>query len=164
MDERRLAWMAGLLDGEGSIGISKCGKSLKPLVQMSSTSKETIDEALGVLTDAGIVGFGYSYQARDPVNHQDAHYLRIGRIGAIDKLAHLMAPYSVTKRRQWTVLLTFTTSRIQRWGLDGHDRLSRGGSPSAKAHPYTPAEEECYRVLRQLNLRGAERKAMSHAT
>jgi len=163
MDERRLAWMAGLLDGEGSIGISRCGKSLKPLVQMSMTSRETIDEAIRVLKHAGIPTVGYTYQERDPANHQDAHCLRVARMGDIRRLAQLMIGQSTTKQRHWAVMLAFTASRIERWGLAETGRLHRGGDPQRKQHPYTDEEIRCYEELRQLNLRGAERKAMSHA-
>jgi hypothetical protein len=164
-EELRVAWLAGLLDGEGSIGCSiqhrpeRSGRAWRigVAVQMSITHVETIDAALAVLAMIGVKGAGYSYQERDPERHLDAHYLRVTRLVDISLLARRILPHAITKRHQWALILEFTESRLLGAYIDEHGRVQRGGLPS---RPFNTREVEIAQELRRLNARGpgAKRK------
>jgi hypothetical protein len=165
MTETKLAWLAGLFDGEGSIGISRHSPagSWRALVQMSMTSRETIEETIRILREMGITAIGYTYQERDAVNHQDAHYLRVARLADIDRLAKAMLAYSVTKKCHWAVMLAFTTSRLQLSEVGSDGRLRRGGDVRTMAKPFTDADRTCIVTLKRLNRRGAAAKEAAYA-
>lgn len=162
--ELKIAWLAGLLDGEGSVGVSISHRpdrphrpySLGAAVQMSTTDKETLDSALDVPKQIGVRGAGYTYQERDPAKHKDAWFLRVIRLVDIDVLARVMVPHSVTKLAQWKLIAEYTESRLRVGSVGLAGRLLRGGVPK---QPYTAREVEIAKRLRALNSRGPGARA-----
>jgi hypothetical protein len=161
MEEVRIAWLAGLFDGEGSIGASwehhagRARAGWRVAVQMSMTDLETIQAAVATLQGLGIGAIGYSYQERKPI-YKDAHYIRVNRMGDIALLADLMLPHSVTKRRQWALARELTLLRLEGVELDEQGRIRRGGHPpiTRAARVYSEREIAIVDELRQLNQRG----------
>jgi hypothetical protein len=157
-----LWWMAGLFDGEGSIGIfyeRKPGRRpvLRTQVQMSMTCETTIKELIRRCTAAGVRSIGYTYQERDPAKHRDAHYIRITRIPDVATLAALMVHRSTTKRRQWALIAEFCRSRLVGATIDAQGRIHRGGPHSHAARAYTDRELAIAEEIGLLNQRGPER-------
>jgi hypothetical protein len=155
----RIAWLAGLWDGEGSVGVTlsvakgrrKGSPYLTPAIQLSMTCKVTIDAATAVLLKSGVSATSYSYREKDPKKHLDAHYLHVGRLGDIAITARLLLPHSVTKRKQWAAMLEYVESRLSTAELLADGRVKRGGNVR---RPFTAREIELARVLRALNARG----------
>lgn len=161
----RTAWLAGLLDGEGSVGITitactrggKRAYRLVAMVQVSMTCKHTIDEVISVMHAIGVRASRYSYREKDPTKHKDAHYVHVGRLLDIRTLGEAVAPFSVTKRKHWELMLVYARSRLSRAKIDALGRVVRGGH---LRDVYTENEIAIARALRALNARGpgAERK------
>lgn len=128
MSETSLAWLAGLWDGEGSVGLNYQGKGLTSRVQICMTDSETIIKAQSILIELGVRGLGYIYQEKQPW-HKPAHHLRINRAWDQRIMARALVPYAVTKRRQWEALLTFLERRLDGVKIDDLGRVVRGGSP-----------------------------------
>lgn len=157
MNQCEAAWLSGLWDGEGSIGISLngSGKSLKAALQMSMTCEQTIRHAMSLIETLGVPGLGYTYQEREPEKQRDAIYLRVNRLIDIQTLGTALRPYSITKRRQWEIVLEFATLRLEGVEVSKDGVVSRGGSKQWWK-PYTEAEWELYRELKHLNQRGPQ--------
>lgn len=148
--DTEVAWLAGLWDGEGSVGfVATSGKShtITPTIQLSMTCGETVQKACRIVE--AVTGYGtaaYCYRERK-TEHRDAHYLRVrGGAAAVLSLGRAMLPYAVTKRRAWEIVLEFTESRIDLNGVDATGRLRRGGRKVA----YTPREIELYVEMTEL--------------
>lgn len=157
-----VAWLAGLLDGEGSVGSAiekKKGRaaggtdgwSIRPSMQMSITERPGLDAALIVLDKLKITAPRYSYTEKNPERHLPAWHLRVNRQADIRILARAVLPYAVIKKPHWTLLLAFVESRLSRVELDSQGRMRRGGTC---ANPYTAEEIELAQALRKLNGRG----------
>lgn len=124
----RVAWLAGLWDGEGSIGVNDDGRGrMRPRLQMSMASKPTIDTVIDVLAEIGVTGAGYTYQERDPEKHQDAHYLRVGRREDVRKVADALLPHAVTKAEHWRTMLAWLDDPAQKH-VDELKRLNLRGA------------------------------------
>ncbi|KKL98181.1 hypothetical protein LCGC14_1826990 [marine sediment metagenome] len=157
MEPTKVAWFAGLMDGEGSIGIAIEHKPerkqrpyyLKAAVQMSITEKPAIMEAIRVCEAVGVKAASYSYQERDPAKHRDAWYLRVGRLVDINVLAKAILQYAFLKREQWKLMLEYTDSRLEGANIDSNGRVVRGG-----IRTYSAREMEIAHRLRVLNMRG----------
>lgn len=168
MNPTTIGWLAGLMDGEGSIGIRLEQHHDRPerpvylvaAVQMSMTDKPTVDRVLEVLREVGVRGAGYTYQERDPAKHLDAHYLRVARLADILVLAGLMEPVAVTKRRQWRLILEYAESRLEGRSVDRRGRAQRGG---LKGKRFSDREIEIARELHILNMRGPAAIARDNA-
>ena len=154
----RLAWLAGLLDGEGSIGISiytlKDGRiNVKAAVQMSITHKRTMEVAIALIHDLGLTAWGYTYQEKKPKKHKPSHHLRVNRLADIQTLARALLPYSVTKRLQWQLISEYCVERLEGVELDAQGRMVRGGT---RKKPYTLRDLSLIDALGYANRRGNE--------
>ncbi len=145
---RDVAWLAGLMDGEGSVGFvveSRRARSISPVVQLSMTCLPTVKRA-GQIVDE-ITGRGttaYSYRERND-RHKDSHYLRMrGGVTAILTLGRALVDDSTTKRKHWELVIEFCESRITLCGVDDSGRLRRGGH---KKVPYTQRELDIYKEM-----------------
>lgn len=156
----KAAWLAGLLDGEGSIGIAIERKPsrvarpfyLKASIQMSITEQSAVKEASRVCKLLGVRGVSYSYQERDPMRHRDAFYFRVGRLLDINILSNVMMEHAVVKRKHWRLMAAYTASRLRGAEIEETTgRVTRGGKPK---RAYSKSEIEIARKLRKLNLRG----------
>lgn len=155
--EFEVAWLAGLLDGEGSVGASltPAGKGKSAItvsVQMSITCRPTLEETLRVIRGLGVIACGYTYQERDPTKHLDAYYLRVTRLLDIATLAERVRPYSVTKRAHWDAMHEFVASRLLVSTTLPSGRARRGGNYRKRA--FSTREIELAKTLKVLNARG----------
>lgn len=166
-----IAWLAGLVDGEGSVGVSsnKPGHGHKTSIQLCMTHKPTIDRAMEVIAALGCRGQTYTYTEKDPTKHRDAHLLTVRRAWDIRLLAQQMVRFSVTKRLHWALMLEFVESRLEGVTLDGEGRVVRGG-PNVRGpnghvcgrsgesrrwwKPYSERDHEIAELLKKENRRG----------
>lgn len=126
----RIAWLAGFWDGEGSIGLTRNKSTLVLTCQLSSTCRKTVVEILNILENYNVSGRGYTYQERDPRKHKDAHYVRVTGMSNVLRLADLVFPFAVTKKRHWEIAKEWATGRIRKaGGVDENGRLRKTGTP-----------------------------------
>jgi len=152
----KIAWLAGLWDGEGSIGISGTKDRMAANAQMCMTCERTIKTAIDTMKELGIRAIGYTYQERDTVKHRDACYIRVNRMNDIRILASEMVKYSVTKLEHWKIISEFVTSRLEHARLDDGGRVITGGVTVGKTSwkPYTERERNLQIRISEINARG----------
>ncbi|MCZ7478935.1 hypothetical protein [Micromonospora sp. WMMC273] len=155
-----LAWLAGLWDGEGSVGINRNhrrganseGFNVFPQVQIQMTHFPTIDRVVDLIKSMGCQVVSYHW-AEKQAHHKRACGLRITRTGYVLTMATALLPYSVTKVEQWTLVKEFCELRIARQGLGSHGQLKRGGRQGWWV-PYSEREIELYNLIGRCNRRG----------
>lgn len=148
--ELRTAWLAGLVDGEGSVGAHRTARGqITGSIQMSNTCQRTMVQARAVILELGITAVSHHHQERDPTRHQDAYYWRVSRVADLVRLCRALIPYSVTKRPQLELLLALAESRVDGQALDTGGRIA-----SRSRKPYSDHEKALQRQLAALNLRG----------
>lgn len=149
------AWFAGLIDGEGWIGIQRNGYgplqkkksfgalaqySYHPVVSVQMTHQDTVTK-IGTIT-------GYSRERRSRIKDDKHRPLYRWRVDDFDRARHVLEmvrPYVVTKKQQVEKVIEFIDNRKFKW--------KRGGWSIRPADDI----EYCdgyYLLLRQLNLRG----------
>lgn len=135
------AYLAGLLDGEGTITISvrknkadplKGGSPITPLITITNTNKELIDHLHAILNGSTIKTHG-----RLGIGDKDVWVLQIARILDVKALLEQIAPYLFVKKRQAGLLLEFCNLRLQ-------DKWMR----------YNPRLFEIAKEIRKLNRKG----------
>lgn len=155
------AWMAGIYDGEGSVGINrqkKRGHSTAegfvyfPQVQIQMTHVPTIEHVVDLLKGLDCAAVAYHW-AEKKAHHKDACGIRVTKTGYVLAMANALLPYAVTKRQQWLYIKEFAELRIERVGLLPSGDLKRGGRQGWWT-PYSEREVELYELIGALNRRG----------
>ncbi len=151
--DSRLPWLAGLWDGEGSIGarvgLSATGYRAVTLnVQMEMKDEGTVLRAAQILDEYGMFTSVIKPRRRAE-SHGQTWHLSVKRMTSAYAMAGLMLPFVVTKYRHWEILREFTGMRIEKVGLrpDGSGKLKQGGA----AKPWGPEEMELAYELGVLN-------------
>lgn len=108
-----LAWLAGLTDGEGTIGLYRyiVGKHvvLKPRFQITTTSSRLVKRILDILEPIGVRL--YVSQAEQRPNWKEKYVLATVKHEACETVIRLLMPYLVEKTPQAELLLGFLASR-----------------------------------------------------
>lgn len=157
------AWLAGLWDGEGSVGIYRqVGKKYAdpdsniiwvPSASIEMTDKPTIDRVVELIEELGCSYLRTEMTERN-ARWRDTSKLRIRSYWSVSALGYAIEPYSVTKRKHWQLILEYMESRVQRLGgytENGYIR-TRGRYVDRL---YTPEELEMIERIRKMN-RGLE--------
>ncbi|PSK57965.1 hypothetical protein B0E38_01810 [Streptomyces sp. 111WW2] len=161
IEPTHLAWLAGIYDGEGSIGINRQQKRgrttgadfvIFPQVQIQMTHVPTIERVVELTHALGLRAVAYHWAERKP-QHKDACGIRIVKTGYVHTMATALEPYAVTKREQWQIVKEFCQLRIDRVGLLPSGDLKRGGRQGWWV-PYSEREVELYEHIASLNRRG----------
>lgn len=132
--ERSLEYVAGIIDGEGSLSIM-WGKPqaadfyVLPIVQLSMQHEETVLEIASILKSHGVGCYLYHNQKRGAMQLSIKGYKRCKRF------LELVGPILLTKREQARVLEEFIDSRMSR----------KQGSPP------TPHEVGLIGIIQSLN-------------
>jgi len=137
-----IAYLAGVIDGEGSITINKASKGLlRPRIDICSTSKEFLEYLLGIMRKHGI-DTGYFLQERKvPKNHKRAYHLIWDTQKNVLKILEKIYPYLFLKRRQAKIVIDFCKSRLS----NGRKRFGK---------KYSEYELKLYYEIKELNRRG----------
>lgn len=143
-----LAWLAGFLDGEGTIGISRTnGKNwkhpyLRPAVQAPNTDRRAIDrmaEIIGAVTGKPPA---ICVANKGEGNWKKAWRVRVSTQWELLLLLPAIMPYLVLKKRQAELCLDFCKRRLNRTGY--HHRW----------HEFREIDEAAYTECIGLNKRG----------
>ena len=118
-----LAWLAGFVDGEGSIGVRKNprGSGWSPIFTLWNTCTKSLLRARGIIESHGIVTGGQtdapklSALAKKPI-----HRVVITKTSDVISLLELIKSYSITKRDNYDALLSIYSDRRSgsRWAED----------------------------------------------
>lgn len=116
MDQLKLAWLAGLIDGEGCLyGLHKTSQHaskasadnrIEIKLEIHSASSRMIDAVSDILDTAGIVCHREKPK-HQPLSTRPAHRLRVINKCALRDLLKLLLPYLVVKRPEAELVLSF---------------------------------------------------------
>lgn len=147
--ETELAYLAGIIDGEGTVTLEWSGRrakrslmpGLRPTVHITNTDEILIQHCLNVLKK-----FNIKPQIRSqPVGYKSrkkrCYWLKIQGLSRVKKLLEPIKPFLIVKSAQAALLLEFINHR-------GDPRLAKGKK-------YGQVEKGILDKIRALNLRGA---------
>ena len=132
-----LGWLAGIIDGEGSITVCKRGPTYVPTIKMANTSKVLVDKYCELLDKLDI-----SYQCYGRQKEGNRKYqwdVCIDGRPRVYKALNAIQDLLIAKQKQATKVVEWIESR----GLD-----LRG--------PYTEDQLNIIKNIRELNGRGRE--------
>lgn len=144
--EMDLAYLAGLIDGEGYIGISsnaqKTRKQYTPRVTITNTNVALINEVRRILDNESIAYHVMDWDAR--LDSQKVRYtVEANGFRRALKLLFIIEPYLVAKRQQAQFVLAWLWSRLTHGS--GFTRV-----------PYTDSETALVEAVKELNHKGRE--------
>lgn len=113
MEETKLAWLAGLVDGEGCLHArhvqSNSGKTKNSIfvkLEIHSVSKNMIDAVCSILDDLGITY--YRAQPKfQPMSKRPAIRVAVHHRGHLRTLLTALVPYLIVKKAEAELTLTF---------------------------------------------------------
>lgn len=161
------AWLAGIIDGEGSVSIThtkkQSGSQYVPLVQIQMCDRGTLKHIADLYGKIGIDKTPRADTPKNP-NHSTAYAVNVSSVGDCYLLTRAIVDYCVTKRRQVELLSEFCARRFAAHGINPEtaESLSLRGGDSVHRPPYTDEDETTYRTLKQLNARGNQRQPLAN--
>lgn len=109
-----LAYLAGIIDGEGNISIVKRSTYFVPVIAITNTN-ETLILHLKALLEANNVGFSLSYADRgERTNSKPAWTFQIAGKARVKKLLDLVKDYLVAKRPQADLVYRWSSKAERR--------------------------------------------------
>lgn len=155
--EKILSYIAGIVDGEGSIGFVKFkrqvprGFIVRPRVTIVNTNKKIIPIFTNNFHDYQITIY-----STHSVNHQKPVYrLSFQRGEDIERFLNLIVPYLILKREQALKILQFLTLRKEHTTEIIRNPVN-GRAVGTKIKDYTDEEMLLYLDVCKLNKRGLE--------
>jgi len=110
-----LAWLAGLTDGDGSIGIHKQSNNgngqLVPRFSISTTCSTTYRHLDAVFNEIGIGRHWDHRKVKNP-NWRDRWVVNVCGMRRVKPLLQMLLPHLVTKKEEAEILLTFIDERL----------------------------------------------------
>lgn len=104
-----LAWLAGILDGEGFIGISRTGTKIVKRVSITNTDYELLQKVSRVYAEMNMRFF---WNWCSPKNRNEQFMiLTVSSYGSIKRLLNAVMPYLTSKSEQAKKMLSFIAYR-----------------------------------------------------
>lgn len=164
--EMELGWLAGIIDGEGSLILccNTTGRSIYPELRITSTTKVIIEKCEDIIKKFGVkYRVGY-YKPPQKSERVPSHYISILTAKRMKTVTETILPYLVGKIPQATIILEFCNSRIfLPYGYPYTERelqlyyeikkyQIKKGKPSKNGIPndYTPGWRPRYRNLQKI--------------
>jgi len=142
--EKDLAYLAAIIDGEGTVTLERTGKrrmsgvmGLSPKVIVVNSNEAIVQHVTNLFTKLGVKPHIKS-QDRHP--HRKMYWVTVQGLSKCKKILSQLMPYLVGKIAQAQLLLEFIAYR--------------GDSQMAKGKPYGPVEQGILERIRALNFRG----------
>lgn len=137
-------WLAGFVDGEGSIGLAREADKRKgrdycyyrPMLQIANCDKDALDLIHGMTGEGQIVHVA----GRTPKHREQWRYT-LRRRGALLDVLTKLRPHLIVKARQADLVMLFLRSREVTWARGWYK-------------PTTEGNHNLYRQLREANARG----------
>lgn len=168
LTERELAYMAGLFDGEGTIGIfkvqfkSKPSRTFRPIIQFVNTDLRLVNLFRGI---ADRLGCTYYIHA-DHKNHRlkKCYTVQITRLSMQKVWLETFIPFLVGKREQAELQLAFVTRRIELNANNASVKDRQGKLIKGFGHAkHDEIDEQFYEKVRGLNRGSSETHTGSSA-
>ena len=134
----RIEYLAGIIDGEGTITINKDGNQMLPVISISNTNLKMLNAVAAFLRRNKIKSSICNHGARKK-NHKEAYSIRVRWDGAI-KLAKMLDGLLIIKSRQCKILSKDFKNATPRNGKYSKSQLRK--------------KETLIRKIRLLNSRG----------
>lgn len=127
--ESRLGWLAGILDGEGSVIMAKVkrawGYNYSPRIAITNTDEEIVREVEAILNALGI-RYYYSNRASGGLGTKPIVDIILTRLQDLADLIKLLAPHTVgIKKQRMLIMLQFLLSRITKKHLNGKNSMNK---------------------------------------
>ena len=155
-----LAWLAGVIDGEGTINITKKLGSKKRarkdgtrkmnywvFLQVTNTNEQLILKVIEIMKKLN--ANPYVWEKKDTDKWKKAYQLSLQRMVKVKRVVEKINPYLIAKKRQAELVLKFIDSR-----------LSKFQKGKGKTNPYTEEEMKWINEIKRLNHRGNLRDYM----
>lgn len=136
LTEIQLSYLAGIIDGEGSILLCKSRHGLRPCISLCMTDKETIQTIVRWLKSSKI----HIHECKPQRENQRCKFvfrIEIRRINEVLGLLIALFPYLITKKERAHLLMEFCKSRMQNLFSTNTER-----------------EIEIFNLMKKLNKRG----------
>ncbi len=118
------AWLAGIIDGEGSISLfsnqEKSGSiKIKPVINFVNTDLGIVNEALSILHKAGCKPYIVNRrQSTKNSRHRDVVEVKASSVPEVKKFLELVAPYlKGEKKHKAEILLRYVSRREEKFKL-----------------------------------------------
>ncbi len=160
LSEAELGWIAGIIDGEGSItiNVNSTHRSVYPRIWISSSDKEIINKSADIL---GKIKVKFSSKWKQPKGNRRPHgYIVVITVKRVKKVLELLTPYLTAKLPHARYLIEFckirmslpyghsyTKRELELKNLVGHIQI-KGGKKTSDGIPndYTPSVRPRYRM------------------
>lgn len=147
----QLAWMAGFIDGEGCISLSRQRDKRKgpnyyayrPMLQITNVYREPLDSILATVEEGQICK-----SIRPSGNHSDTYQYKLRRHETLLELLVALRPFLKLKHQQAELVIYFILRRL---GRTADRPFVRGWF-----RPYDSTDHALYLRSRKLNIRGKE--------
>jgi signal recognition particle subunit SEC65 len=156
----RLAWFAGILDGEGSIGLSKntprkptkTNYIIAPAIQVSNANFLLVKEVKTILKQLGVKSTHSAVRRFKNAKWADEYKINVTKHADVIKILQAVQPYLISKREQAAIVLAFCCNRV------GKHRCHSKGNHGQFVQTYDGSELILYEKLRPLNKKGPQRR------
>lgn len=141
-----LAWLAGFIDGEGSIGIygtkRKDGSiNYGARIQIASANGYAIQRIVNICKKMNVSIRLYQRKFDNP-KYADSFYTYINKLAALARLLPRIIPHLTIKKPHAELMYDWVSSRVKKG-------INRGGN--AKLNVYSAKEKELIETLQELN-------------
>lgn len=146
MDSNWIAWLAGLVEGEGTVGLARCNSKsaprayLRPHFQIANTDLRILNKAFEIVS--GITGKCpvITASTRPKACRKTGYVLKVHTQWELLLLLPKLAPFLISKREQAEIVFAFCSRRSH--------RLAR------RKRQFWEQDEAAYARTRALNKRG----------
>ncbi len=124
------AWLAGIIDGEGHLGLftnqEKDGSTkIKPVVNFVNTDMAIVNKALSILQQAECTPYIVKRIHKNS-NHKDCIEVKASSTVQIEKWLKLVSPYLYgMKKHKAEILLRYISRRMEKRDLVGRNDLAK---------------------------------------
>lgn len=117
--EAELGWFAGIIDGEGWIGLQKRLQrhwvTYKPTLRITNTDANIIEKAQDIWLKLGVNGHLYDNEQCPSVpNGKTIMYIQVQKQELLKKTLEAIIPYLSGKKARAVMLLRFLTNTVDR--------------------------------------------------
>lgn len=151
--QERLAFLAGLIEGEGTITIQRSNKrkngkqTILPVVQIANSNAVLIEFTVKTLQEIGASPYVY-WKQHSIKTHAPSATVHLGGYNRVGAFLRMITPYLVSKRQQAETVLAMCERRCN----------------LPKNTPYADADFDAVEIVRQLNTKPGTRLRESSET
>lgn len=146
-----IGYVAGIIDGEGNIGLNIMeSRGVYPVLQISNSSLELCEWLRNRL--GGHISKRKWHKGND--NWKPGYTLCINSPSRMRNILPLVEPFLIVKRNQARLMLGYLAIRTDRRKLRQLTRDSKGRITRAYPAPIPPIEQDYVRKMHELNRRG----------